>query len=268
MVMENKQKKGKGLIIIIIIILAVIGLIYYLFGIRGFLRFFKWFIIALLILGILGTLFYFIWYFFFKKQKFDITYVNKQRLLDACHKGYVDVLKGLYLSGDKGHSRTYWGKITGYARISVLTRSIRHDEEGEEVVITDEKTSVKTLVYDFGHEEQDVFSISHSKNWIGRLFEEEDVVRVSPELHDELVGDVVLYGFSLLPMSEYWFLNSDLLDVRKIDFAILKEAERGIMFEMLRDSKEIIDKASGLDADHQKRIEEKSQFELPVNVGK
>lgn len=270
MVSENKDKKGKGFLFFILIFIGVLILLYVFLGVRGLFQILKWLFIVFFVLAILGTLFYFIWYFFFKKHKFDITYVNKQRLLDACHKGYTPVLKGLFLSGDRGHSRTFWGVITGYCRISVLTRSLQYDEAGKVVMISDPHGEEGDLIvdYKYGKEEQDVFSVSHSKYWLGRLFEDEDVVRVSPKDHDELVGDVTLYGFSLLPISEYWFLNSDLLDVRKIDFAILKEAERGIMFEMLRDSKEIIDKASGLDTAHQKRIEEQSMYELPIDMGK
>ena len=117
--------------------------------------------------------------------------------------------------------------------------------------------------YDIEKEEQDVFSIKHN-GWFLSLFIEEDVVRVSPDAHDELIGDVSLFGFSLLNLSEYWFLNNDLLDVRKIDYAILKEAERSIMFEQQKDFKELVDKASGLDTGHQKKIEEKSAYEIPV----
>ena len=271
MVQENRDKKGTGIVLIAFIVVAVFLMIFFFTGVRGLLQMLKWLTIILFILAILGTLVYFIWFFFFKKQKFDVTFVNKQKLLDACHKGNTGVLKGLYISGDKGHSRVFWGKITGWARISVLTRTLRYEvdeKSGENVpmVDVDERTGKETPIYDIGNEEQDVFSVSHA-GFLGKFFEEEDIVRVSPSCHDELVGDVTLYGFSLLQVSEYWFLNTDLLDVRKIDYAILKEAERGIMFEMLRDTKEIVDKASGLDTNHQKKIEERSMLELPVNMG-
>lgn len=270
MVQENRDKKGTGIILILFIVVAVFLMIFWFMGVRGLLQILKWLIIILLVLAILGTLIYFIWFFFFKKQKFDVTFVNKQKLIDACHKGNTGVLKGMFISGDKGHSRVFWGKITGWARISVLTRTIRYetDVNGNNIpmVNVDERTGKEEIIYDIGNEEQDVFSVSHA-SMIGKMFEEEDIVRVSPKDHDELVGDVTMYGFSLLQVSEYWFLNTDLLDVRKIDYAILKEAERGIMFEMLRDTKEIVDKASGLDTDHQKKIEERSMLELPVNMG-
>ena len=55
----------------------------------------------------------------------------------------------------------------------------------------------------------------------------------------------------------------DYLDVRKIDRAILLEAERGVLFEMLKDTKTIVDQAINLDQRHRKIIEEKSLMEIP-----
>jgi len=43
----------------------------------------------------------------------------------------------------------------------------------------------------------------------------------------------------------------------------LKEAERGIMFETLRDMKSIVDKATGVDSEHKKFIEKKNLVEVP-----
>jgi len=271
MVSENKDKKGKGLLFVIIIFLAVFVLLYWLLGVRGLLQVVKWLFIALFILCILGLAFYFVWFFFFKKQKFDVTFVNKQKFLDACHKGNSGLLKDLFISGDKGHSRIRWGRITGYCRISVLTRSLKFEVDektGESVQVfyNDESSKKEYPVYNYNYEEQDVFSVSH-KGFIGRLFEEEDVVRVKPKDHDELIGDVTIFGLSLIPISEYYYVNSDFLNIQEVDWAVKNEAWRSLMFEMLRDSKEIIDKASGLDTAHQKRIEERSMMELPVNMG-
>ena len=271
MVYENKSKKSTGVVIAIFVIVAVFILLYFLLGLRGLLNIFKWLFIILFALAILGTVFYFVWFLFFKKQKYDVTFVNKQKLVDACHKGYSKILKGLYISGDKSHSRIFWGHITGWCRISVMYKELVYekDKNGDlkPKTILNEKTGIQSNVYEMRTEEQDVFSVTHANNWFTRLFSDDDVVRVSPKEHDELVGDVTLMGFSLIPVSEYWFLNNDYLDINKIDVAILTEAKRGIMFEMLRDTKEIVDKASGLDSNHQKRIEEKSLYELPINMG-
>lgn len=265
---RDKGKKGLIIAVVVVVLILILGFVF--FGIRGLFKIFKWLMITLLILGIIGFLVWGVWYLFIRKERFDVTYVNKKKLINACNRGNTGVLKGLYLSGDRGHSRHFWGRITGICRISVLTKNMtmKKDEEGKptsEPETIKDKNGNEVIQYVIGSEEQDVFSISTSKTWLGRLFEEDSVIRVSPSDHDELVGDVTLYGFSLIPLSEYWFLNNDYLDVRKIDYAILKESERGIMFEMLRDTKTIVDRASGLDTEHQKRIDEKSIFEVPVN---
>ena len=209
-----------------------------------------------MILGILFGVAYLFWYIFLKKHRYDITYVNKQKLVQAGKLlGKINPMGSLYLSGDTGHSRIQVGKIIGYCRIQVLTRTNKYDKNQKIMMIKDENGKQKPD-YEIGKEEQDVFTI---KKGMG----EPMVVRVSPKVHDELIGDVTLKWFSLYQHSEYWFLNSDYLDVRKIDFAILKEAERGIMFENLRDMKEVVDRAIGLDARHKKGIEEKHLVELP-----
>ena len=109
MELENREKKGKGIFIVIIIMIAVLLLLFWFLGISGIMQIIKWFLIIMLILGIFGGVVYFVWYWFFRKQKFDVTYVNKQKLLNACHKGQTGLMKGLYLSGDKGHARIFWG---------------------------------------------------------------------------------------------------------------------------------------------------------------
>ena len=89
------------------------------------------------------------------------------------------------------------------------------------------------------------------------------VIRVEPEAHDEIVGDCTLFGYSLIPIGEYWFLNSDHLDVRKIDYSILQESIRHLSIEMLRDMRTMLDNAVGMDAKHQKAIQSKSLYEIP-----
>jgi len=270
MVVENKEKKSKAWIIVAIIIILIIVFVVYFLGTKGILKILGTFITILWVLAILFGGAYLFYHLFIKKHRFDITYVNKQRLIEAGKlniKGYN--VGDLYLSGDAGHSRVCLGKIKGYCRVQILTRTSvyedKTDKEGKvvkvEKKVLDKETNTYVPVYDSGKEEQDVFSVA--KRGIMSFFTDPYVIRVSPEEHDDIVGDVTLKGFSLLPHSEFWFLNSDYLDVRKIDYAILKEAERGIMFETLRDMKSIVDKATGVDSEHKKFIEKKNLVEVP-----
>lgn len=270
MVVENKEKKSKAWIIVAIIIILIIVFVVYFLGTKGILKIFGTFVTILWVLAIIFGGAYLFYHLFIKKHRFDITYVNKQRLIEAGKlniKGYN--VGDLYLSGDAGHSRVCLGKIKGYCRVQILTRTSvyedKTDKEGKvvkvEKKVLDKETNTYVPVYDSGKEEQDVFSVA--KRGIMSFFTDPYVIRVSPEEHDDIVGDVTLKGFSLLPHSEFWFLNSDYLDVRKIDYAILKEAERGIMFETLRDMKSIVDKATGVDSEHKKFIEKKNLVEVP-----
>lgn len=217
----------------------------------------------LLIALAIGSFAWLFWFIFLRKERYDVTYVNKKKLILA---GKVNSQKGvlgdLFVSGDKGHKRIRIGKIIGYSRIQILKRTNKYDDKGKLMYKPARKGEEAEIDYDLEGEEQDIFII---KKGLG-IFGDPMVVRVSPVDHDELIGDVTLKGFSLLPISEYWFLNNDYLDVRKIDFAILKEAQRGIMFENLRDMKTIVDRSIGLDSSHRKDIEKKNLVELPDNV--
>lgn len=185
--------------------------------------------------------------------------------MDACSRLKRPILKDLYVSGDKGWVRSKVGAIKGICRISVPTRNYIYDD------IIDPKTGnitkkLRTTInergeqiaeYEIGSVEQDCFRVKAG------LFEEDLIIRVSPQDHTQMIGDVTLFGYSLIPISEYFFLNTDHLDVRQIDFAILKEAERTVAFVTMTDMKEIVDKATGIDARHKKGIEAKSLVEVP-----
>jgi hypothetical protein len=264
---SQRQKSRTGLIIIGIIIL--IGLaVYFIFGVRNILKVILFILEGALLLSILFGVAYLFYYLFIKKHKYDPTYVNKQKLIDAGKKCNLENLKGLFISGDKGHSRVHIGKIIGYCRIQVLKKTFEYEEAKDEKGEVYQK--VKTRLnergeaipqYDIDKEEQDVFIVK-PKGFLS-IFSDPMVIRVEPSQHDELVGDITLYGYSLIPISEYWYLNSDLLDIRKIDYAILRECERTTFFAGLSDMKEIVDKAIALDSRHKKGIEEKSLYDLP-----
>jgi len=264
MTAENRKKRPMIFIIIGVIFLIIMAVTIFIFGVRGIFKIIGTIAVIGVFLGLLFALAYLFWYMFLKKHRYDVTYVNKQKLIEAGKMNHQKgVLNDLYLGGDKGHQRILFGKIIGYCRIQILSKKYIKDKEGKPK--TKEVKGDKVFIHDIDKEEQDVFIVS--KGGLTGIFAEPMVVRISPEDHTELVGDVTIKGFSLIPHSEYWFLNSDHLDVRKIDYAILKEAERGIMFESLRDMKEIVDKAVGLDSHHKKDIEKKDLFDMPSGEG-
>lgn len=263
MAFNDKGSKPKVIIGIIIVVFLICVITILVMGVRGIFKIIGTVASLSIIALALFCLAWLFWYIFLRKERYDVTYVNKKRLIEA---GKINNQKGLlgdlYLSGDAGHSRIRLGKIQGYCRIQILKRTNIFDEKKQPLMEKDKETGEMKPKYTLDNEEQDVFTVK--KGLIGDPL----VIRVSPEDHDALVGDVTLKGFSILPHSEYWFLNKDFLDVRKIDFAILKEAQRGIMFENLRDMKTIVDKSIGLDSTHQKDIERKNLVEIPEQIPK
>ncbi len=246
-----------------IFILIASGVIFFFFGFQTLWSIVKTLGMAVIVLVVLAVLGFLFWFLFIKKQKFDVTAVNKKKLILA---GKIQCPKSIHgrklrLSGDRGHSWFTFGKIKGYLRIQILLRTTKTDQNGN--IIQDEDSYGRKIPqYELDTEEQDVFIIQRGIFPI-TLFTEEDVVRVHPKDHDELIGDVTLFGLNLVPISEFWYLASDYLDVRKLDRSILGEAWRGVMFEMLKDAKSIVDASIDLDSKHRKIIEEKSLMEIP-----
>ena len=125
--------------------------------------------------------FYIFWYIFMRKQKFDVTYVNKMKLVDAGQRGCPHLIQGrrIMISGDKGHTRIIYGTIIGYCRIQILTRNIDFDKTGVPKTRRNPKTGELEPIYILGQEEQDVFIIKQRTGILG-MFEEPEVIRISP----------------------------------------------------------------------------------------
>lgn len=263
--MRDGNRRGITILIIIVIVAFILILGTVFFGIRSVGKILIFLVGLALVLSIIGLVFWAVWYLFIKKQKFDATYQNKKRLISAGKISKPQSVNDLYLSGDRGHSRVRIGKIVGYCRVKVMKRIVDYDKEtGEPKMIErDGKKYEKSTILE---EEQDIFVVERG-GLISRLFGEPMVIRVRPDEHDQLVGDVTLEGFSLTPISEYYYLHQDYLDVRKTDYSILKEGERTISHEMMKDFKEITDKAIGLDSGHKKDIEKKNLYEIPALQG-
>lgn len=266
----NSGFKPKIIIISLIVLVLIIVFVWFVFGSQGILKAF--FILIEIIFGaiVLLGLMWLGYELFIKKQKFDPTYVNKKKLIEASTQIKRPFLKDIYVSGDKAHTRGLIGNIKGYVRIQTILRKYLYDDKIDEKtgnklkvprMIADDNGVMKQA-YELEKQEQDVFYVK-PKGALAALFGKDMVIRVRPEDHDDLVGDVTLFGFSLIPISEYWFLNNDHLDVQQIDFNILKEAERTVAFVTMTDMKEFVDKATGIDAEHKKGIERKSLVDIP-----
>jgi hypothetical protein len=266
----NREDHAKIYFIIGGILLAVITFVIWVWGASSIFKAISVILQICLGLACLFGVFYLFWLIFLKKQAFDVNYVNKQNLLKACKVIKYPFLKDLYISGDKGHSRGLVGKIAGWCRIQISLQNQLYEEKKDEstgvttkieVMEIDPETGRKKPVFEVETIEQDVFAVK--KKGLAGIFSEDMCVRVDPRDHNELIGDVDLYGFSLIPMSEFMFLNSDHLDVKKIDYALEKEASRITLFRVLSNMATMTEKSMGVDSVHTKFLEKRSLMELP-----
>lgn len=269
----NNDWKPKAIMIGLgVLVLIIIGAVW-MFGTRGITKVLIIILQICLFLGALFLLAYLFYFLFIKKQKFDVNYVNMKKLVDAGTRIKRPLLKDLYLSGDKGHTRALVGSIIGYVRIQVLIKNYIYKEvydkdskimRKELVMVTNEQGE-KVAQYTLEKQEQDVFIVKNKG--LASLFQDPMVIRVHPSQHNDLVGDVDLFGFSLVPRANYWFLNSDFLDVGKVDYSILREAKQTIAFTTMSDIHELIQISIGLDGSHKKKIEGKSLVDIPETRG-
>jgi len=273
---QNEDHKKKTIWIIIGATILLIIIIRFVFGITNVFRILLFLMQAVLLIGFLFGMGYLFYHLFIKKQKFDPTYINKKKLLDACKKCKLDNLNGFFLSGDRGHSRVRIGTIKGYCRLQVIKKVYEYEEKvdkksGEKYRVVKTRINERgepVQVYTAEKMEQDAFRV-RPKGFLS-MFTEDMIIRISPQMHDELIGDVTAYGLSLIPISEYWYINTDYLAIPETDTAILVEALRSSYHEGLKELHEIVQKAIGLDSRHKKEVENKSLMELPEaqNIGR
>lgn len=273
--MENKDKKPRIILIIAVILIVITIIVVLIMGIKGILKVLGSIAVIAIVCSLIALIVYGVWFAFIKKQRFDPVFVNKQKLIRSGKMNLPEgILGNLFISGDAAHSRVKIGKIIGYQRIQIPMRKNKYitekDDKGNEIKrmvykkkVSPDETDIPE--YDYSTQEQDVLIVK--RNFLQGTFIDPMVIRVRPEEHTSLVGDVVIRGFSIVPVSEYFFINSDYLDIRELDWAISQEAGRTIFFEHLRDEKSIMDRAIGLDSTHKKDIEQKNLVDMSQGQG-
>lgn len=273
MVMENSAKKPKIILIVIAILIVITIIVVVVFGTKGIIKIISSIAVIAIVAAFAFLIAYLFYFLFIKKQRFDPVFVNKQKLIKS---GKMNIPEGmmnnLYISGDSNHSRVKIGKIIGYQRVQIPVRKYVYkiDKDGKQtniLIMRPKKSPDDNPLpeYSYGVEEQDVFIVKH--NFLQGIFIDPMVVRLRPEEHSSLVGDVIIKGFSLVPISEYYFINSSYLDRAMIDWTIGTESDRIVFFEHLRDEKTIMDRAIGLDSTHKKEIEQKNLVEMNQGAG-
>lgn len=229
---KNRQVLVVG--IGIVVILVIVG--YLLAGARGvsgILNFVKWASIGVIIVGVAvwGA-----WFLFIRKVRDDRVALNVKNIIEQANLTKPETLSDLYISGDKDHPRIKLGKIVGYTRIKNI-----NDEEEDVFVF-------KKHGFPFG------------------MFEEPKAVRCLPDTHSEMIGDIIIAGISLVEHGGFYYINTEHLNLERIDKTIKAEVLRKFTIDTLRDIKIISDMGIGINPEHQKYLEGKSLLKLPART--
>jgi hypothetical protein len=93
------------------------------------------------------------------------------------------------------------------------------------------------------------------------------VLRTLEDEHSQIIGDVKVYGVSMIRKQNYYFPNRAHLDIARIDIAIIREAWRGLVFQNTRDLVAINQMAVGMDADYKKSMDQRKLLKIPSPLG-
>jgi hypothetical protein len=189
--------------------------------------------------GVILAIAFAVYKIFFEKKEINLVANDKQAIISAGKLCKPPLLRGLYFTGDKEHGEAKIGRIIGYCQI----QSYEKGKEGK--AVPEDCFVFKTNRFPFS------------------LFEESKVFRCFPHEHSELVGDVKIYAISPIEKFGYYFPNHAFLNVRRIDESIIKEAYRGQIHEVMKDFVSITKKASGLDSEQMKAIEQRKLLKIP-----
>jgi hypothetical protein len=194
----------------------------------------------LIIIAIVLLVAFLVYKIFFSKTQIDVVEVEKQNLVRAGLALKPVFLNNLYISGDKEHGRYRIGKIYGFTQI----KSYADAEKG---IALDE----------------DIF-VFKQMSFPMSLFESYKVFRCLSTDHSPLAGDVDLYTVAPIFKYGYYYPNQAFLDVRRVDQSIIKEAYRSGIHIFLKDFVGIAKRASGLDVEFKKQMEQQKLLKFPT----
>ena len=233
--MDNRDSRKTAIVIVIVIFVVILLLALLFGGTQGLFGVIKFFITIAFVFGFIGLAFFVVWYLFIKKHKRDVPFENWKDYLRSAKDNGADMMGDLILTGDKYHSAKVFMTITGYLR-----------------------------VMGFDGKEYDMFS---GKRNPMNPFEEDKIIMLEPNQHSDLIGDVFVYGISLIKKYGYYFLNIKTMDFNAIDKTVAMDTYRTLMYETLGDMKGLMDRATGLDAEFRKEQMQQKLLKIPVFSG-
>jgi hypothetical protein len=262
---QPEGRADKARIILVGVILVAIIIVVYTIITQGFggIQNLIWTVVKWLLVAAVLGLIVFVVMKILSKPKVDLVAADMQSIIDAGVMSKPPMIKDLYFTGDKEHGEFRVGKICGYVQLQSYKdlNKIAGLEESEikELKLKGVDPSHYIIKEDCLIFKRFGFPMS--------LFESPKVLRTLEDEHSQLIGDVKVYGVSMIKKFGYYWPNRGHLDIARIDHAVIKEAWRGQIHEFLKDMVAISQRSVGLDAEHRKEMENRKLLKLPSPLG-
>lgn len=232
---DNKDSKRTGIILIIVALIVILIISFIFGGVGGIFGVLRFFMTSLFVVTFIGAIVFVVWFLFIKPHRRDLAHENWKEYVRGGLDNGSDMMEDLVLTGDKNHSMKKFLTIKGYLR-----------------------------VMGFDGNEYDMFI---GKKNPQNIFEDYKVVMLKPKDHSDLIGDVYVYGISLIFKYGFYFVNTQMLDFKAIDQTVANDTFRKLMYVTLGDMKAVVDRAMGLDSDYSKNQQSQKLLKIPVLSG-
>ena len=262
MAAQPESHQDRNRVIYAIIFFALVLLLGYIFltsGFQGVSATLKKLITWVIILAVIGLV---VWAVmkFFQRPKVDLVALGMQDIIDAGMMSKPPMVRDLYFTGDKEHGEFRVGAVIGYCQIQSYKDldliSNLTDEQLEELERQNKIPSELIIKEDCFIFKRMPFPLS--------FFEKPKVLRTLENEHSQLIGDVKVYGVSMVRKYDYYWTNRAFLDIVRIDIAVIREAWRGLIHQYLKDSVAINQRAVGLDSEFRKDLDMRKMLKMPT----
>jgi len=173
------------------------------------------------------------------------------------------MVKDLYFNGDKEHGEFRVGTIVGYCQLhSYKELDMLASMSKEQIAAMEAKGEVPSQYLI----KEDCFVFKKMPPPFS-VFEQPKVLRTLEDEHSQMIGDVKVYGVSMLKKFGYYWPNRAHLDIARIDIGVIREAWRGQVHQFLKDQVSIQQRAVGLDSEFKKDMDSKKLLKIPSPLG-
>jgi hypothetical protein len=262
---QPQDNAEKSKIIWVVIAVILVGLVVYTYitsGQQGLSEVIKRFATYAIIAVVIGLI---IWVVLkiLQKPQVDLVANDRKDIIEAGVMSKPPMVKDLYFTGDKEHGEFKVGTIIGYCQLqsykdldliagltpAQIEEMEKNGQVPAEYIIKEDCFIFKRLPFPLS------------------IFEQPKVLRTLEDEHSQLIGDVKVYGVSLVAKFGYVWPNRAHLDIARIDIGIIREAWRGQIHQYLKDAVAIQQRAVGLDSEFKKGLDQRKLLKIPSALG-